>query len=99
MTPDFLMDVFNLESIPKFLKSEKTELTVKINPSNLDPNDFYTVRGPGLDVAKRKIKDRNRNYGKSVFFRLAINQVLLMIIYYIYQERNKNKNAILNVFL
>lgn len=72
------MDVFNLESIPKFLKSEKTELTVKMNPSNLDPNDFYTVKGPGLDVVKRKIKDRNRNFGKSIFIMLAINQVLLI---------------------
>ena len=50
VTPDFLKDVFKLESEPHFLESESTGLTVRIIASNLIPNEFYVVEGPGKKV-------------------------------------------------
>ena len=64
LTPNFLMEVFELETIPKFLQSETTGLTAKINPSNLSSNDFYTVKGPGLDVAIKRTEIKDRSSGK-----------------------------------
>ena len=67
VAPNFLMDVFDLESLPQFLKSESTGLTVTINPSKLTPNDIYTVQGPGSDISQKRIQSENRNYGKNMF--------------------------------
>ena len=50
VTPDLLKNVFKLESEPHFLESESTGLTVKIIASNLIPNEFYVVEGPGKKV-------------------------------------------------
>ena len=63
VTPEFIMDVLGLESLPRFLITESTGLAVKINPSNLVANEFYVVKGSGPAVP-RKIK-LHRNEGQN----------------------------------
>ena len=63
VTAEFLMNVFELESAPKYLKSESTGTIVNIDPSYLEPDEFYVVKGPGPDIITRMRKIRNQgNY-------------------------------------
>ena len=64
VTPDFLMGVFELESPPKFLKSQSTGIKMKINRSNIAVNDTYTVEGPGPDMRISRQEGENRDNGK-----------------------------------
>ena len=64
VSPEFLMDVFNLESPPQLLKSESTGLPIEVNTSKLCPYDNYIVQGPGRDIFHKRSKVENRNSGK-----------------------------------
>ena len=50
VTPQLLQKVFELESLPEFLKTESDSRIVPIIPSALSKNDFYIIKGPGEEV-------------------------------------------------
>ena len=50
VTPQLLQKVFELESLPEFLKTESDSQIVPIIPSALRKNDFYIIKGPGEEV-------------------------------------------------
>ena len=59
VTPQLLQKVFELESLPEFLKTESDSRIVPIIPSALNKNDFYIIKGPGKAVEgkMKKLKD------------------------------------------
>ena len=59
VTAKFLQEVFELESAPEYLKLDRTGRIVKIDPSYLIPNEFYVVKGPGLEIISRMREIRN----------------------------------------
>ena len=46
--PEFLQEVFQLVSAPKFLISETTGKVTKIEKLKLVPNDYYTINGEDI---------------------------------------------------
>ena len=59
VTPQLLQEVFELESLPRFLKKESDSEIVPIIPSALNKNDFYIIKGPGkvVEGEMKKLKD------------------------------------------
>ena len=46
--PEFLQEVFQLVSAPKFIISETTGKVTKIEKLKLVPNDYYTINGEDI---------------------------------------------------
>ena len=56
ITPIFLRDVFNLESFPSYIRAESNNEIVQILPSNVVPNEYYTIEDTGLKTPQRRSK-------------------------------------------
>ena len=56
------MDAFDLDSLPKSLRTESAQRAIGISPSKVVPNEHYVVRGPKVDKIKKKIEDRSGNF-------------------------------------
>ena len=65
VTPQLLQKVFELESLPEFLKTESDSRIVPIIPSALSKNGFYIIKGPGGNVYGKMETPKNRETGTS----------------------------------
>ena len=65
VTPQLLQKVFELESLPEFLKTESDSRIVPIVPSALSKNGFYIIKGPGEKVHGKMETPKNRETGTS----------------------------------
>ena len=63
VTPLLLQKVFELESLPRFLKTELDNQIVGIIPSALKKNGFYIIKGPGEAVKSKMEIPKNRDTG------------------------------------
>ena len=101
VTPNFLKEVFELDSVPTHLRSESNDRTVEVSQRDLASNDFYVVKGPGSDVEmenkqkraklKRKIDRSNRNdskYKKFKDFKILITASLFISYLYFFNHKN-----------
>ena len=63
VTPLLLQEVFELESLPRFLKTELDNQIVRIIPSALKKNGFYVIKGTGEEVKGKMEIPKNRETG------------------------------------
>ena len=63
VTPLLLLEVFKLESLPRFLETELDDQIVRIIPSALKKDGFYIIEGPGEAVKSKMEIPKNRDTG------------------------------------
>jgi hypothetical protein len=63
VTPEFLQDVFELDTIPDYIKVAKNREIVEIKQSNLVANENYIIQGPKRMTMRkrRKLREKTRD--------------------------------------